>query len=77
MLVKIRFWDAILNSLISVLKCQNEFGLNPLGNKKPMKGFKNVSGMKTFYFRNKTALVVCGIWKKKKKPGDNCTNQKL
>lgn len=32
-----------------------------------MKGFKNVSGMKTFYFRNKTALVVCGIWKKKKK----------
>lgn len=57
---KIRFWYAVSNSLISVLKCQKEFAFNPLGNKKPMKGFKNVSGMETFYFRNKMALVVCG-----------------
>lgn len=30
-----------------------------------MKGVKNVSGMETFYFRNKMTLVVCGSLKKK------------
>lgn len=67
MLVTIPFWDAVLNSLISVLKCQKEFGFNPLGNRKPVKGFKNVSDMKTSYFRDKMALVVCDSWEKKKK----------
>lgn len=49
-LVKISSQDAVLDKSYFCPEVPKEFGFNPLGNRKQMKDFKNVTDTDTFFF---------------------------